>query len=311
VKTKGLSRSTISKFILIIGAMTVNIFGQMKSDPAHALPEEINNWKKSSEDRIFNNETLYDYIDGGAELYLSFGFTKVFNRIYSHPDQPEIHIDIFYMNSSYNAFGVFSLSSGKIEHNYGNQSETTSGAILFWKDSYYVFISSMNETGESAKTIKMLAEMIDKSIPQKGEMPAVLNYLPEKFLDKESIRYFRHYIWLNSHSFISNENILNIDQNTHCVFAKYNGENEKSLLLLIEYPDSNRAATGKNKFVDAYKPGLASSSIIKSEEGRFLGMDMHNNLLMVLFNAESEDGVRKLFQLVKAKRADLNDRWND
>ncbi len=280
----------------------------MKSDPAQALPEEINNWKKSSEDRIFNSETLYDYIDGGAELYLSFGFTRVFNRIYSRPDQPEIHIDIFYMNSSYDAFGVFSLSSGKIEHNYGNQSETTAGAILFWKDNFYVFISGMNETKESAETIKLLAELIDKSITQKGILPKLLNYLPEESLDKGSIRYFRHYIWLNSHSFISNENILNIDQNTHCMLAKHNNGNEKSLLLLVEYPDSNKAVIGKDKFVKSYNHELALSPIIKSEEGKFLGMNLHNNLLMVLFNAESEGEVRKLFQSVKEKKIDFNDR---
>lgn len=302
MKTKGLYYRNSIKTILIIYALSVNVFGQTETDPVSILPDELNGWTRSSSDRIFNNENLYDYIDGGAELYLSFGFSKVFNRIYSHPDQPDIHIDIFYMNSSYDAFGVFSLSSGKIEHDYGNQSETTSGAILFWKDNYYVFISSMNETGESTKTIKMLAEMIDKSIPKKGEMPAVLNYLPEKLLDKESIRYFRHYIWLNSHSYISNENILNIDQNTHCVLAKYNGENEKRLLLLVEYPDSNQALIGKEKFIQNYSSKLASSSIIKLENGKFIGIELFDNLLAVLFYVSTEEDVKQMFQMISERK---------
>lgn len=302
MKTKGLYHGSSIKFILIICILSVNIFGQTEADPVSALPNELNGWTKSSSDRVFDNKTLYDYIDGGAELYLSFGFTKVFNRIYSHPNQPDIRIDIFYMNTSYDAFGVFSLSSGKIEHDYGNQSETTPDAILFWKDNYYVFISSMNETGESTKTIKLLARLIDKSISQKGSLPAILNYLPEEKLDTESIRYFRHYIWLNSHSFISNENILNIDQSTHCVFAKYYWENEKGLLLLIEYPDNDRALIGKEKFIQNYNSRLASSSVVKLENGKFIGIELFDNLLAVLFNVPAEKDVRQIFQMIRERK---------
>ena len=35
------------------------------------------------------------------------------------------------MNTSYDAFGVFSFSSGKIENNFGQQSQEPHGAIIF------------------------------------------------------------------------------------------------------------------------------------------------------------------------------------
>ena len=74
-------------FVMLINAQIVN-------DPSKALPENIDGWKILT-DRTYNNETLYNYIDDGAELFLSFGFSKVFNRIYSKTNQPDIMVDIF------------------------------------------------------------------------------------------------------------------------------------------------------------------------------------------------------------------------
>ena len=76
-------------------------------------------------------------------------------------------------------------------------------------------------------------------------LPEIIKYLPIELLDKESIRYFRHYVWLNSHIFLSNENILNINQNTQAVLALYNGKNNKSVLLVIKYPNNNDAVEAK------------------------------------------------------------------
>ena len=59
------------------------------------LPDSINEWKKKTEDKLYTPENLYDYIDGGAELYISYGFTEVVSRIYFKENQPEIKVEIF------------------------------------------------------------------------------------------------------------------------------------------------------------------------------------------------------------------------
>lgn len=67
---------------------------------------EINNQKKAG-DRFYKQETLYEYVDGGAELYISYGFREGLKRKYSKPDQPDILIEIFDMGSSINTHGIF------------------------------------------------------------------------------------------------------------------------------------------------------------------------------------------------------------
>ena len=168
----------ISPFIFL----TMN--SHAKNDPYVSLPDSIDGWTKLSDDRIFNEENLYDYIDGGAELYLSFGFSKVFNRIYSNTSGQEILVDIFYMNNSQDAFGVFSFTVGEVSTDYGQQSQIAPGAIVFWKDKYYVSLFSNPETEESTRLMKKLAQLIDDSIIEEGKLPAILDYLPKTNLDK-------------------------------------------------------------------------------------------------------------------------------
>ena len=115
-------------------------FSQTNKEPYSALPDSIDGWKRLGEDRFFNDKNLYDYIDGAAELYISFGFSKVFNRIYSAGEGKEVLVDIFYMNKSSDAFGAFSFSVGKTGDDYGVQSQVSPGAIVFWKNNFLVSI---------------------------------------------------------------------------------------------------------------------------------------------------------------------------
>lgn len=278
-------------FVMILNAQIVN-------DPSKALPENIDGWKTLT-DRTYNNETLFDYIDGGAELFLSFGFSKVFSRIYSKADQPDIIADIFYMNTSYDAFGVFSFSSGKIENNFGQQSQQPRGAIIFWKNNFYISIISSTESEESEKAIIKIAKLIDTSITETGPLPEIIKYLPTESLDKESIRYFRHYVWLNSHIFLSNENIFNINQDTQAVLALYNGKNKKSALLVIKYQNNNDAVEAKEKFIKEYNPKLKRSPVLKTKDSKWLGIELVDNFLIGVFNGATKDTVSKLLNSTK------------
>lgn len=278
----------------VITFFRINIMAQSLNKLASILPHEINGWSIVETDRLFDNETLYDYIDGSAEMFLSFGFSNVFNRIYSRPNQPDIIIDLFDMNSSFDAYGVFSHSVGKVEYEFGQQSQRTEGAIIFWKNNYYVSILCHPETNQSKQAIYDLAKIIDKSITETGELPPVLKFLPQENLVNESIRYFRHYNWLNSHTFISNDNILNIDQNTHGLFARYVQGNDNTIFLLIMYPDNSLAEIALNKFIKNYRERIAVDQIAKNENGLWIGIKRIENFILGIFDSTKKDFAEKV-----------------
>jgi len=294
---------------LIIGVavlfLTVEVAGMAETtrNLADLLPEGVRGWTAGEGDRTFDRENLFDYINGGAELYISYGFSKVLSRQYGRPGQPDIIADVFDMATSQNAFGVFSHSRETIDDSFGQGSEYTEGFLLFWKDRYYVSILASPETGESREAVFELARHIEAAIPDEGPLPKVINLLPEDSLITESVRYFHHHVWLNSHYYVADENILQIDENTDAVLAKYGTGGDRRILLVIEYPDDEHARRAYADFEKHYLPEIAGKRAVQIEDGTWTGCWGEGVVLVVVFDAPTENAALSLIEAVQDRMA--------
>ena len=63
------------------------------SELSSLLPSAVSGWHAAGQDSSYDRSTLFDYIDGGAELYLSYRFKEVINRRYKREGQPDIVVD--------------------------------------------------------------------------------------------------------------------------------------------------------------------------------------------------------------------------
>jgi hypothetical protein len=273
----------------------------MSSNPDAALPDNLNGWSSAPADRdVYDRENLYDYINGGAELFLSYGFDRLASRRYARDGEPDILVDVFDMISSDNAFGVFSHSREVVESEYGQGSQYTEGLLLFWKGRYYVSILASPETDASRQTVFDLARIIDDSIASEGPLPGVLDLLPDDGLDERSVRFFRHYVWLNSHYYVADENILHIDETTDAVMAKYHHGESTPLLLIVRYPGDAEARDAYGEFTSQYLPDLAGAggSAVRIEDGTWTGCRAQGDLIAIVFNARSENETHGLIAAV-------------
>ncbi len=265
------------------------------------IPDDVEGWKTDRKDQVFNRENLYDYINGGAEIYLSYGFIELVNRTYALPGQPEIKLDLLDMGNSKNAFGVFVHSRESVASDFGQGSIYYQGYLQFWMDRYIVSIISSPETPESKQAIFALAREIEKSIGQEGPLPEILQLLPEQNLVEESIRYFHNHFWMNSHFFIADENILNLNEQVDAVFARYGELGQRSLLLLARYPLEVEAEAAFNSFTEAYMPELRTEPAIRSDDGNWTAGRHEGNLIIVVFNAPSQGAALSLIEAVQGK----------
>ncbi|UCH61687.1 MAG: hypothetical protein JSU77_07670 [Fidelibacterota bacterium] len=266
---------------------------------ARLLPEVVEDWQISGDDQVFNRDNLYDYINGGAELYLSYGFIEMVNRTYVFPDQPDVLVDILDMGTSQNAFGVFAHSRESVASDFGQGSEYHQGYLHFWKDRYVISIISNPETAESKQTIFTLAKEIETAIGVEGPLPDILRLLPEQNLVEESIRYVRDHFWMNSHFFIAEENILNLNDQTDAVLAKYGALGQRSILLLVKYPQASEAEEAYASFIEDYLPELRDEPAIRSEDGSWTSGHLSGNLITIVFNASSQAAALSLVNAVK------------
>ncbi len=265
------------------------------------LPEQLNGWTIDGTDQFYSAGNLYEYINGGAELYRSYGFSRLFNRTYAKEGQPDIIIDIFDMQEAANAYGVFMHSGETPDRSIGQGSEISDGMITFWKDRWYVTILAFPATDSSRETILEIARRIEEAIPENGPLPELLQYLPGENLIESSIRYFYHYIWLNSHLFIADQNILNIEDNARALLARYQAEGGNPVLLIVAYPDAAASGAAQQKFIKNFAPELAGQTPVQIEDGNWVGCSRIGEKLLIVFDAPQRDSAEKLIQSAEKK----------
>lgn len=256
------------------------------------LPGTIDGWKKAGPPDLYTPETLSKYIDGGAELYISYGFRGALALKYVDAAENEIAVDIFDMGASADAFGVFAHTRETIAAEVGQGSEYAAGLLTFWKDRYYVSILTYPETPAKKDVVFRLGRAIAGAIKEEGPLPPILAVLPAEGLIPESVHYFHHYVWLNSFQFVSDENVLDIDAATPAVLAKYKRGNAAWSLLLVRYPDTSRAEAAARRFKERVLGNAPDGLLLK--DGRWTGLLGRGNLVRVVFNAPDAAAARQV-----------------
>jgi hypothetical protein len=132
--------------ILIITAAEI-VQGEEKGkmNQVISFPAEVEGWKWDGIEMKYNSKTLFDYIDGAAELFLAFGFQNLTARRFEKSNQPPITIELYEMGSSEDAYGVFSFDRQDEAVGIGQGSESGGGLLRFWKEKYFVSIYADGE----------------------------------------------------------------------------------------------------------------------------------------------------------------------
>ncbi|MBE0460752.1 MAG: hypothetical protein IBX60_03860 [Candidatus Aminicenantes bacterium] len=262
------------------------------------LPMEINGWKVAEEDREFNPETIFDYIDGAGEVYRAYNFEKLLSRHYFKKGQPKIVADVFDMGTSADAFGVFTHDLEGEDLGIGQGSTYNGGLLSFWKDRFFLSLYAEEETAQAKKALIALGKSIADSIPKNGEKPRIVSFLPEEGLLEKSIHYFHNHIILNYHLFVADENILFLDQKTEAALTTYSLQEEKSILLCIIYHDSEKALHAYKSFIQAYMPDASEEGLVKTEDNKWTAAKLQEDLLIVVFNAPTYFSAKEMIQKV-------------
>lgn len=253
------------------------------------LPDEFKEYR-ATDWLDYSGEALYDYINGGAEMYMSYGLVGMTGCKYNGEGMPQITVEVYEMTESRNAFGVFTQNRDREEYDYGQGSQSFNDFILFWKDKYFVIVSAQKATPESTEAIRFMAKTVDKAIEGKGTVPAIVDALPREGLMAAGFLYFHHYIWLNAYMFIADFNILNIGAATDAVLGKYGPSDARAILLLVDYPDSGEAIVAGRQLRDKYAPEWTEQApAVILEDGSWFALGIMGRRLVAVFNGNSRE----------------------
>jgi len=265
------------------------------------IPEELGGWKADGQDGIYDRKTLYDYIDGAAEVYLAYDFQQVLARRFVKFDQPAITADIFHMRSSEDAYGIFSFEREAGDVGIGQDSEYAAGFLRFWKGKFFVSVLADRETPASREAVMGIGRAIADKIKPDGARPKILTFLPPKDLIPTSIRYFHQKSGLDYHYFVADKNVLGLDEKTDAVLAQYKMGKSKARLLIVGYPNANSAATAFDTFMKAYMPEARDTGVTQTENGEWAAAQVRGSFVMAVFDAPSREKADGLIQAAIAK----------
>ena len=258
------------------------------------LPETFLDRTADRTTSMTSHTDLYNYMDGGAELYISYGFKEAISRTYTKEGQPEIVAEVYDLTESRNAFGVFSQARESENLELGQGGYSMPGAVFFWKGPYYILLSSWESTPEASDFMLSLGKYIQERIPVTGDIPALVKLLPENGLVPFGYLYFHNPVWLNSYYFISHDNLLNIDDRNHALVAKYGDPEKRQYLLLIQYDSNEAASEAFASFGNAFFPEGLTGNCIMLEDNTWLAAAVTDNLITAVFNAASRQAAQQL-----------------
>ncbi|MGB2696659.1 MAG: DUF6599 family protein [Candidatus Zixiibacteriota bacterium] len=297
------SLATVFLFLILVSSFSEAAnntdTGSEQRELKELLPPFEDEWK-TKQVRFFTKENLFDYMDGGAEIYLAYDFQKLLVQEYLSGDK-SILVEIYLMSSSEDAFGLFSLNQEGESLTLGQCGSYGFGILCFWKDHYFVRIIDMEGKDTRKDLIQNLGKSISDKIKNKGESPKLLNRIPQDNLQKQSLFYFHKNIVLNNLYFLSKENILNLSEKTNALLASYKFDNESLKLLLIEYPDTLGSRKAFVSFNQKHLKATISSlrNLQKVGEDLYSGVELKDNFLIVVLEGKTKSSVDKLLKATK------------
>ena len=148
--------------------------------PSELLPK-IKGWKVSDGPTTYTPETLFEYIDGGAESFLHFDFEGLTSATYAKVDAAtEITVDIYHHKNAIRAFGMYTQErpAGTTPVPVGVEGYGGPDYLEFVIGSYYVKL--IQQGTKQPSLLRPFAEKLAASLPGTREAPAVLKVFPER-----------------------------------------------------------------------------------------------------------------------------------
>lgn len=235
-----------------ISLMLVGVFVACAAEPpaideagrlVGSLPIEVDGWQASGEDEIYDTESIFSYIDGHAEVYLAYGMKRCLARRYRGPENAgDIVLDLFELESSEDAFGVFTQDRDGEDVDVGQGALLRPGWLSFWKGRWFGSVYAEVESESSRAAVTAIATAAAAVIDEEGAPPSLIAALPANGLEQRSVRFLHTQGILNTAVFVGTDNFLGLDRHTDGALGQYRFEDGNAWLLLVDYPTDDLAA---------------------------------------------------------------------
>ena len=246
-------------------------------------------WQVDFEPELYTPENLFEYINGEAEHYIDYHFKHMLTASWINVDDEAatLTVDIYDMQSSLNAFGLYSsfrypnLTYEKI----GTEAITSIYNIRFYKGRFFVQINAGSDkkfvTDKLYSTANAIAEKIpDLPVPSEitlltdqNQIPRSLKYIPKGFMGQT------------------------IFENT--MIAEYALPADTCQAFVIIFPDDQKA----DKAFQEYQNNiLKRGKISELQQNKFLAEPAYQGKVLITRSGQYIFGVKEFKNLQESEK---------
>ena len=150
-------------------------------------------WVIEEKAKLYDKDTLFDHIDGEAELYFPYGFDALATASYVNKQNPDLSIvaDVYRMASVLDAFGIYSnyRKANNLWVTIGAEGFVSSSQLMFYQDRYFVRLQISGATSLPKDTFLACARAISGNLPAGSGPPKELEVMKIPALVPKSERY--------------------------------------------------------------------------------------------------------------------------
>jgi hypothetical protein len=240
--------------------------------PADALPAEgaVAGWEREGQARVYDRETLFDFMNGAADLYFAYGFEEL--AVSQHVDAQgrAVQVEVYRTASDADAYGLFTYNSYGEPIDLGVDGELEGGRRLaFWQARTFVQVSARDEVDD--KTLRAFGEAVASALPEGGQRPALVEALPAEGLEPGSVRFFRVKIALDNLLWLGADDVLGLGADTAGLVAHYQVDGQGIDLMLVAFPDPVRASEARAGLEGAGLEELLATDVVDDTLGAVFG----------------------------------------
>ena len=146
---------------------------------------------RSSDIRLFRGDSLWGYINGGAELYHLYNFVDVATADY-RTGEIEFTADIYRFDNAVNAFGLYtSLRPDNCRPvALGVAGFVSTASIHFVRGNYLVQLTGFDRSEATDNALAQAAGQLDRLLPGTTSLPEAFGNFPSAGAVPASERYF-------------------------------------------------------------------------------------------------------------------------
>lgn len=160
------------------------------------LPRKNGDYQRRGHIRSYSKDNLYEYVNGHAEFFISFGFVRLAVADYSSAEfdrnNPDFVVDVYDMGKSENAFGILMEESGENSSpvDVGFRGFLTAKTLNFIKGQYYIKITTFKENISIVEFAKKMEPLFGdtknnisqfEKFPENGKIPNSVKFVKENY----------------------------------------------------------------------------------------------------------------------------------